>query len=84
MVDSAGTVCLRPKCPDKAQSRWHCKIRLLAEATGAESDGFNWRSNFDKNAVNRVILGTDGDFNVGGLQSGRTERFRKGGGERER
>lgn len=66
---AAGTVLPPTKVQDKAQIMMALQ-NLQAGGGTAGAEGIRQayqlaEVNFDKNAVNRVILGTDGDFNVG-------------------
>ena len=66
---SAGTVLPPTKVSDKGAILMALQ-NLSAGGGTAGAEGIRQayqlaESNFDKNAVNRVILGTDGDFNVG-------------------
>jgi Ca-activated chloride channel family protein len=66
---SAGTVLPPTKIADKGTILMALQ-NLSAGGGTAGAEGIRQayqlvESNFDKNAVNRVILGTDGDFNVG-------------------
>ncbi len=66
---AAGTVLEPTKVKDK-QKIMDALNRLQAGGSTAGAQGIKLayqlaESNFDKNAVNRIILATDGDFNVG-------------------
>lgn len=66
---AAGTVLPPTKVADKGTILMALQ-NLSAGGSTAGAEGIRQayqlaESNFDKNAVNRVILGTDGDFNVG-------------------
>ncbi|HNS44385.1 MAG TPA: von Willebrand factor type A domain-containing protein [Alphaproteobacteria bacterium] len=66
---AAGTVLPPTKVADKGTILMALQ-NLQAGGSTAGAEGIRQayqlaESNFDKNAVNRVILGTDGDFNVG-------------------
>lgn len=66
---AAGTVLEPTKATNKAEI-YNALNKLRAGGSTAGAAGINLayqlaEENFDKNAVNRVILATDGDFNVG-------------------
>ncbi len=74
---AAGLV-LPPTTGDRGQSILEAIDRLSAGGSTAGGEGIQLaydtaRANFRSNAVNRVILCTDGDFNVGTIQRGDLE-----------
>ncbi|MBL1430540.1 MAG: VWA domain-containing protein [Robiginitomaculum sp.] len=76
---AAGMV-LSPTNGDNKQAIYAALENLTAGGSTAGGEGLRLayslaEQNFDKNAVNRVILATDGDFNVGVVSGERLEDF---------
>ncbi|MBL4617597.1 MAG: DUF3520 domain-containing protein, partial [Robiginitomaculum sp.] len=76
---AAGMV-LAPTTGDNKQAIYAALENLKAGGSTAGGEGLRLayslaEQNFDKNAVNRVILATDGDFNVGVVSGERLEDF---------
>ncbi len=76
---AAGTI-LEPTPANEKQKILDAMNRLNAGGSTAGAEGIKLayqlaENNFDKNAVNRVILATDGDFNVGIADHNQLKQF---------